>query len=183
MTDHSPASLIGDAMRAEVQEHKTWYSIQAILLIVLGIVALVYPLISTAALALTFGWLMLFGGVAQAISLIGAGKIPYFWMMLISAILAIVVGVLFIRNPDVAVGSLVMLMIVYFMASGITRFVLSLTVRPFPGWGWVMVSGIISVLLSLFLIANPAVAIVTLGVFLGIQLISEGVGTFMLMRD
>ena len=64
-----------------------------------------------------------------------------------------------------------LLLIVFFMVEGISKLVFALTIRPFPNWGWVLASGVIGILLSLFLWASfPVTAIWLLGVLLGIHL-------------
>ena len=52
--------------------------------------------------------------------------------------------------------------------------------RLLRNWGLVLVSGLIGVALSLYLIANPALTLVVLGLFIGIQLISEGIAILLL---
>jgi hypothetical protein len=37
---------------------------------------------------------------------------------------------------------------------GVSKVIFSLTIRPFPNWGWVLVSGIVGILLSLYLLAS-----------------------------
>jgi uncharacterized membrane protein HdeD (DUF308 family) len=62
------------------------------------------------------------------------------------------------------------------MVEGMSKIIFALTIRPFPNWGWVLVSGVIGILLSFYLWASlPVTAIWLLGVLLGIQLICEGV--------
>ena len=92
----------------------------------------------------------------------------------------LVTGFLFVRNPGVAVGTLALLMVIFFMVEGIAKIVLALTVRPLANWGLVLLSGLIGVALSLYLIANPALSLLVLGLFIGIQLISEGIAICML---
>jgi uncharacterized membrane protein HdeD (DUF308 family) len=61
------------------------------------------------------------------------------------------------------------------MVEGISKVIFSLTIRPFPNWGWVLASGVVSILLAFYLWANtPVTAIWLLGVLLGIELICEG---------
>jgi uncharacterized membrane protein HdeD (DUF308 family) len=68
-----------------------------------------------------------------------------------------------------------LLLIVLFTVEGFSKVIFSLTIRPLPNWGWIMVSGIVSILLSFFLLARtPVTALWLLGALLGIQLISEG---------
>jgi uncharacterized membrane protein HdeD (DUF308 family) len=61
------------------------------------------------------------------------------------------------------------------MIEGVSKIVFALTIRPMAQWGWVLASGIIGVLLSVFLLAYlPITAIWLVGLMLGIQLISIG---------
>jgi len=89
-------------------------------------------------------------------------------------VLACVIGVIFVRNPAEAVLTLTLLLIVFFMVEGISKIIFSLTIRPFPNWGWVLASGVVGVLLAFYLWSNPVTAVWLLGLLIGIQLISEG---------
>lgn len=80
----------------------------------------------------------------------------------------------FLRNPAVAVGTLVMLMSVFFMIEGISKTVFSLTIRPLPNWGWILASGVLGILIATWLLSNPGMSLLLLGVLIGVQLISEG---------
>lgn len=83
---------------------------------------------------------------------------------------------IFLRRPGEAVVTLTLLLIVFFMVEGFAKLIFSLTIRPLPNWGWVLASGIIGILLSLYLLTNlTTTAVWLLGVLLGIQLICEGV--------
>ena len=65
--------------------------------------------------------------------------------------------------------------LVYFMVEGISKVIFSLTIRPFPNWGWLLASGIVTILIAFYLWASlPVTAVWLLGVLLGIQLICEG---------
>jgi uncharacterized membrane protein HdeD (DUF308 family) len=126
------------------------------------------------ALAVFLGWMLIFAGVVQVISLIGTTKIPNFWLQIVSAVLAVVIGSLFVRNPGAGVSNLTLLLIVFFMVEGMSKVVFSLSVRLLPKWGWVLASGVLGILIALYLLSNPTLSLVTLGLFIGMQLISEG---------
>lgn len=175
MSLEAASEAMKEAMRTTVRRHRVLFLIQAAIMVLAGIAALIYPLISTVALALFLGWMLIFAGIAQAITLIGGSKVPHFWMQLLSAVLSVIVGFLFIRNPAVGVGTLALLLIAFFLVSGIAKIYFSLTVRPLANWGWVLASGVLGVLLAIFLIANPALSLFFLGIFVGVQLIAEGV--------
>ena len=82
-----------------MRRYSTWYLIQGVLMVIAGIVALLYPFVSSVALVLFLGWILIISGIVQGISLIGAQNVPNFWLQLVSAVLSIIVGVLFLRRP------------------------------------------------------------------------------------
>ena len=176
MSVEAAAQALREATREVVRKYSTWYLIQGVLMVLAGIVALVYPFVSTVALVVVLGWLLILSGIVQGISLIGTQNVPNFWLQLVSVVLSIIVGVLFLRRPGEAVVTLTLLLIVFFMVEGFAKLIFSLTIRPLPNWGWVLASGIIGILLSFYLLANlTTIAVWLLGVLLGIQLIFEGV--------
>lgn len=175
MTLDDAADAMRQAMRHTVRRNSMLFLIQGILMVVAGVLALIYPLFSTVAVALFLGWMLIFAGIAQAVTLIGGAKVPHFWLQLISAVLAVVVGFLFLRNPAAGVGTLVLLMIVFFMVEGLAKIVFALTVRPLANWGWVLASGILGLLIAFWLMANPGMSLLFLGILIGVQLIAEGV--------
>lgn len=175
MSLESAAQAMRDAMRETVKRHSLWYLIQGALMVLGGILALVYPIVSSVAVVLFLGWLLIISGIVQGISLIGAQNVPHFWLQSVSVVLSVIVGVLFIRHPGEGLLTLTLLLIVFFMVEGMSKLIFALTIRPFPNWGWVLASGIIGILLSFYLWASlPVTAIWLLGVLLGIQLVSEG---------
>ena len=158
-----------------VRRNTGLFLVQAVLMVVAGIVALGYPLVTTLAVTLLLGWMLVFSGIVQAITLVANARLPHFWLQLVSAVLSVVVGILFIRNPGAAVATLALLLVIYFIVEGVAKIVLALSVRPLPNWGWILVSGLVGLALGIWLMMNPAMSIVFLGLFVGIQLISEGV--------
>lgn len=169
------AAALREAMRETVKRYSLWYLIQGVLLVVAGILALVYPFIASVAVVILLAWILILSGVLQGIGLIGASNVPHYWLQLISAVLAILIGVLLLNSPDSGLLIMTVLLIVYFMVEGIAKVIFALTIRPFPNWGWVLGSGLVGILLALVLWANmPLTADWVLGLMLGILLVCEG---------
>jgi len=169
------AEVMRQAMRDTVRRHSLWYLIQGGLMIIGGILALLYPVISSVAVVALLGWVLIISGIVQGISIIGARSVPHFWLQLVSVVLSIIVGILFLSNPAEGLLTLTFLLIVFFMVEGISKIIFALTIRPFPNWGWVLGSGVIGVLIAIFLLGNlSGAALWLLGLLLGIQLIAEG---------
>jgi uncharacterized membrane protein HdeD (DUF308 family) len=175
MSLEAAAQAMREAMRETVKRHSLWYLVQGGLMILAGILALVYPVVSSFAAVFALGCLLIISGIAQGISLIDARDVPHFWLQLVSVVLSVIVGVLLIRHRGAGLLVLTLLLLVYFMVEGISKVIFSLTIRPFPNWGWVLASGIVTILLAFYLWASlPVTAVWLLGVLLGIQLICEG---------
>lgn len=169
------AATMRDAMRQTVRRYSLWYLVQGMLMVVTGVLALIYPWIASVAMVRLLGWFLIVSGVLQAIGLIGAREVPYFWLELISAILPIVLGLLLLRHEDVSLYFFSIVVIVYFMIEGIVKILFALTIRPFPSWGWVFLSGVIGIALSIYLWANLSiVSALMLAVLLGVLLVVEG---------
>ena len=172
MSDATPNP--NDQARRTVRRFRVIFLLQAALLIIAGGVALISPLFATVMLTLILGWTLVATGVVQVVTVLVA-RSHHFWPQLISAALAFFIGLIMIRNPEVAVTALVLVFIIFFMIEGIAKIILGLTVRPMQNWFWVVLSGVLGVALSLWLFSDPLMSLWVIGAFIGIQLIAEGV--------
>jgi len=175
MSLDAAAEVFREAMRGAVKRYSLWYLVEGVLLVAAGFLAIIYPVFSSTAVIVLLGWLLVISGLVQALSLISARHVPHFWLQLISICLAVLIGLLFLRDPAQGLTTITLLLIVFFMIEGISKVVFALTIRPFPNWGWVLGSGVIGIALSLILWANlPVTSLWLLGFLLGLNLISVG---------
>ena len=72
------AEVFREAMRDTVKRYSLWYLIQGGLLIAAGVLAIIYPVLSSTAVVVLLGWLLIISGVVQGLSLIGARHVPPF---------------------------------------------------------------------------------------------------------
>jgi uncharacterized membrane protein HdeD (DUF308 family) len=121
MSLDAAAQVMREAMRETVRRHSLWYLIQGGVMILAGILALVYPVVSSFAVVSFLGWLLIISGVVQGISLFDARKVPHFWLQLVSVVLSVIVGVLLIRHRGEGLLALTLLLVVYFMTEGISK--------------------------------------------------------------
>ncbi len=175
MTMAQASAAMREAMRETVKRYSLWYLFEGLLLVLAGLVALVYPHVASVTLVFLLGWILIISGVLQAVGLIGAKDVPHFWLQLVSAVLALLIGLLLLRNPNAGLLIMTVLLIVFFVVEGISKIIFALNIRPFMGWVWVLLSGVVGLLLGAYLWANmPLSSEWVLGVLLGIQLICEG---------
>ncbi len=156
----------------ELQNNWGWFLALGIILMILGVVALGAVFITTMASILLFGWLLFFGGIVQFIQSfrVRGG----FLLHLLSALLAIIVGLLLITNPTAGAVTVTFILAVYFLVSGIFRLITSISIR-YPNWGWSFFYGLVIFLLGIFILQKlPIAGLVVIGLFVGIELFLNG---------
>jgi len=104
---------------AALREHWLAYLIEGILLVVLGAAAMVVPSWATLTVKIFLGWLFLLSGLVGLITTFWLKRAPGFWWSLLSAVLAVVVGVLLIGWPVSGAMSLTLALLIYFVAEGV----------------------------------------------------------------
>jgi uncharacterized membrane protein HdeD (DUF308 family) len=151
-----------------------WFVLLGIALIVLGIIALGALWLATLATAVAIGALLLVSGIVETIGSFWSWRWSGFLLHLLSGVLSIVVGVMFLRAPVDAVLALTLLLACLLTVGGIFKIVAALTYR-FGAWGWPLVSGIIDLVLGVLIwLEWPASALWVIGMFVGISLLFRG---------
>lgn len=151
-----------------------WFVALGIVEIVLGIVAVGASYFATLATVLLFGWLLLIGGVLSIVHAFWRRQWGGFFIDLVTGILYVFVGLMFIGNPAVAAVTLTLLIAVFLVMGGIFRIVAALAGR-FHHWGWVLLNGIITLLLGIMIWSEwPWSGLWVIGLFIGIDMIFYG---------
>jgi uncharacterized membrane protein HdeD (DUF308 family) len=146
-------------------------------MLVVGIAAVIFPIFSTLVVALLVGWtLLITGGITLVGSFSIHGTGPFFAALLLS-LLSIAAGVFLLFNPLAGAIALTLLVAVIFSLQGAFEIALAFEMRPIAGWAGMLASGICSVLVALLIAAGwPAISAVVLGLLLGVNFISSGIG-------
>ena len=142
---------------------------------ILGVFALVAPVITSLGLAWLIGAIFLASGIALLVHafryLRDPGKVTRFML----AGLAIAAGLTIMRNPVAGSVAFTAVIAVYLLVSSVGRAVMAFEIRPDKGWGWLLLSSGISFVLGFYLIAAfPTASLMVPGVFFGVDLILFG---------
>ena len=169
------AEIYRQAMKLTVKRYALLLLSEGALLIVAGILAILYPLLSSTGIAVPLGWLLIITAVLQGIVLFAMRSMPHAGFQALSVLIALLVGFLLLREPQQAQQTIILLVIIFLMVQGAARLLFGLTIRPYPNWTWVAASGALGVLLSLVLLANlPEPAVWLVALMVGIELMAEG---------
>lgn len=151
-----------------------WFVLLGVALVALGTVALGAVGITSYASVVFLGVLILVSGVGETLGAFWCRAWSGFFFHLLSGILAIVVGGLFLKAPVDALLALTLLVACFLMVGGIFKLVAAVSYR-FAAWGWTLISGLIDVVLGVLIWAEwPASAIWVIGLFVGISLVFRG---------
>ncbi len=151
-----------------------WPLVMSLAVMALGVFAIVAAGIASLATVLTFGLLLIAGGVAEVIFSLrnrrrGATVLPF-----LNGLLSVVIGFFFLRRPIFGLSAATLLLAAYFFASGLFRGLTSLMDR-YPHWGWDFFNGLVSIALGVLVLATfPVSALWILGVFVGVELLVRG---------
>ncbi len=168
-------------MAATIHAHWKLVLVQGIVMMVLGFLAVAEPNVATIAVGIFVGWLFFIGGIFRALSVWQSRGMPGFAWSLLTALLAIVLGLILIFRPLAGVLTLTMVLIAFFILEGITAIVLAVQHREhLRSWGWVLFSGIVDLLLA-FLIWDgwPSSADWAIGLLVGINMLFFGLSLVM----
>lgn len=158
-----------------------WLLALSILMIILGLFAIGAPVVATITVQIMLGWLLVIGGIAEGIHAFMAQGWRGFLLELLSAILYLVVGILLLVNPVGGALALTIVLAVFLLVEGVFKITMAMRVRDHGGWGWLLASGILSVVLGLLIWAQwPASGLWIIGLLVGIQLLFTGWSLLML---
>jgi len=168
------ANLIHLDIKA-VNERWGWFMALGILMIVLGMVAIGAPFASGVAVDLLVGWLLVISGVAHAIHAFKASGWRGGLVQFLCGLLYLGVGVMMIVNPVSGLLALTLTVLAYFVVSGIFKIILAVRMEHLPQRGWVTVSGILSLILAIYIGSQfPASALWLVGMLVGIEMLFSG---------
>jgi uncharacterized membrane protein HdeD (DUF308 family) len=163
-----------------VRQHRVLFASAGIALVGLGLIAAASSVTVTFASMLFLSGVLLAGGIIRLVSAFRAHEWTGSLLLALSGLLYIVAGVLTFRHPVEAALALTLLFAALFLGVGLFRATTAIWYR-FPSWGWVALSGAVSIALGLMLWnAWPASGLWFIGLCIGIDLIVEGVGWIML---
>jgi uncharacterized membrane protein HdeD (DUF308 family) len=167
---YAPASGL-EPLRAK----SGWIIALGIVYVISGLVALGSVVLATVVTIFIVGIMMLIAGAAEVINAFQIKTWGKFLLWLLLGILYIVAGFITFENPLLAAALLTLLLGFSLVASGIMRIVLAFSMREGMTWLWVALSGAITLLLGLVILAHwPVSGLYILGLFLGIDLVVAG---------
>jgi uncharacterized membrane protein HdeD (DUF308 family) len=165
------------ALATSLSAHWKLFLVEGIVLVILGVAAVMLPLIATIAIALVVGWIFLLSGVVGLLATFRMRSAPGFWWSLLSGILGVVAGIVLLRWPLSGAFSLTLVLTLFLVLEGVVSIMFALEhKRELSGrWGMMLVSGVVDMVLAGMIFAGlPGTAAWAIGLLVGINMVFGG---------
>ena len=152
-----------------------WIVALGVVYLIVGVIALGSIVLATAASVFLVGIMMVIAGVAEIINAFQIKTWGRFLLWLVLGALYVFAGFVAFSNPLLTAVVLTLLLGAALVVSGIVRIVLAFSMKEGKPWGWALLSGVVTLLLGLIILARwPFSSLYVLGLFLGIDLVIAG---------
>lgn len=157
------------------------------LLAVGGVASLTYPFIATVGAMIFMGMTLIISGTLMVVSAFWTGRWSGSLLQILAGLFYFVAGFIIADRPIASAATFTLMIAGFLVVTGIFRIMLALTER-FAQWGWVLGSGVISLLMGMIVIKSfasletmgPESILWIIGVLIGIELIACGI-TFVML--
>ncbi len=148
---------------------------------IFGGLAIAVPFFTGFTVTVVVAVLLVAAGITQGAYAFKAGSLGKGIMQFLFGGITIVGGIAMFIWPLMGLGSLTILLAAYFLVDGSYAIVAGFQVKPTRGWGWMIFSGISSVVLAgLIMWEWPVSGQYAIGVLVGVRLIFSGWSMIML---
>ncbi len=156
---------------------KIWLAIAGILLVVLGVLCICRPAATLFTAAWLIGCLTLFAGISKLVFTFRTQAfLPNSGSRMLSAILQIILGLIFLCNNLFLAVSLPVIFAMWVLIESVIIAVNSFDYKRvgFPGWWAILLLGICGAVLGVMGLRNPDVSAATLSTLIGLGVIAMG---------
>ncbi|MBB4196689.1 hypothetical protein CCR94_22055 [Rhodoblastus sphagnicola] len=167
-----------ETLTRSMHDHWKLFLAEGIILCVLGLGAIVLPLIAGLATTVLLGWLFLIAGLLGLVFTFKTSSAPGFGWSILSAAAAIIAGALLLWDPLQGLATLTFVLVAYFIVDGAAIIFLAIGHRrQMSGqWAWMLMNGVTDLILAGIIVSGfPGTLVWALGLLVGIDLLFGGV--------
>jgi uncharacterized membrane protein HdeD (DUF308 family) len=162
-----------------------WLTIEGGVLVILGVAALFLPFAAGVAVSLVLAAVLIASGVVGLVSAFAGRAHAHRGLGVASAILALAIGALLLVFPLAGSVGVTLLLAAYLLVDGVILIGMAADHRKRApsGWGWLLVSGVVDLMLAaVLLFLSAAGSAILIGVIVGVDLIVAGVALLLVHR-
>ena len=157
------------------------FLILGLLFCLFGFQIMLFPMVSSIALDMLIGILLLVLGLAQIVLAFLSRDWKGFLFVFIAGILSLLLGFVLLAAPYKGVIGLTLLLGIFLLVQGLVKLVMSFKFRPSRNWEWLLFDGLITLLLGGLIIAGwPSDSLWVIGLLFGIDVLFGGLSMLLL---
>jgi len=158
------------------------FAIRGIIAVIFGIVAIFFPATAFLSLVLVFGIFALVDGIFSIVAVFVSGAhSELWWWLVIEGSFGILIGILTLIQPAAMAFAWIFVIAAWALVTGILEIFTAIRLRKMiSGEGWMIASGILSVLFGILVALSPESGIFAVGLIIGIYALMFGVTMLML---
>lgn len=167
--------------RRKLKSELGWAITLGILAIVLGVISIIAPLIAGIFFTVFLGFIFLLYGIFHIIYAFSTRKVGAGWFVLqvLLGILYLIAGSVILKSPWEGLTILTLIVGILIFIDGVIQVINAFDMKPLYGWAWGVFSGILGIILGILIWSDwPVSSIWTIGILVGVNLITNGVAVF-----
>jgi uncharacterized membrane protein HdeD (DUF308 family) len=177
-SDQSELDLVGSLRSFTIGE--------GILLLVLGVLALIFPVIASAWITVVLALAFLVGGIIGWVNGLTRSsrlsKVHCFWRLVVSTLFVVTGGWIIqqfsagLVPAATQVAALAFAIGIVFLVEGVVAMIVALSHTRMAGWGWGLANGIVTFILGLIIVTMKGGALLSvIGILVGISFLFSGI--------
>jgi uncharacterized membrane protein HdeD (DUF308 family) len=171
MTNESSSSSTPN----DLSKSRGWLIIGGVLSILVGFSAMGSPLLFSLVIARFLGLFLLVSGIISLVLAITGKHKGHRVMEALSGLIRIAAGIMLRNCLPSSVAVITLIFAIFLVAEGVSMAVTAFNMRGTPGWGWMLFSGLVSIVLGMMVFNRwPSGSAAILGLFFGISLLFNG---------
>ncbi len=152
-----------------------WIVALGVMTVIAGVLALGSPLAGGLTVVVFIGIAMAIGGVARTIGAFSAGSFGQGTLAFLGGTLTFGAGLILAGRPGIGLATLTLMLGAFLLMDGITGAILAFRIRPEKGWGFMLFSAVLGVILGFLLLREwPLSGVWAIGTLVGVNLLFSG---------
>ena len=163
----------------------TWFTIEGVVLVVLGLLALIAPWVAAVFAVSALGCLIFLAGVLGLVATLAGRSHTHRTWSLVSAAIAVVAGLLIAFYPVAGANALAIFVAAYLLLDGISLIMLSMDQRKREThrWGWLLAAGVADIALAVLVMTlGPLGSTLLIGFIVAVDLVLAGAALIVIGR-
>jgi uncharacterized membrane protein HdeD (DUF308 family) len=162
---------------AGIGRHWGWVLTFGIITLLAGVLVVIWPGRTIEVIAVLFGIQLIVAGIFRFVAAFAADEESGGTRVLLAllGVLSLIVGLYAVRNLQVTVAALALLLGIFWIVNGVVETFAALSHRGMPSRGWTIFMGLLSIVAGIVVLVYPGISLLTLALVLGFWLLLYGI--------